>query len=82
MYILVRVRVSFSNSESEGFEYFRKKLHKSSSLIFTDKSGINEVFGDYLDYLQLEMKSILDCCQYVSQYLSTKIVKDLSSKLG
>ena len=37
--------------------------------------GTNEIFGEFLGLLQLDMGDIVNCCQYASHYLSHKILR-------
>ena len=52
MYLLIRINIE---GDEEGFENYRKNLQKSSNALFVDRAGVNEVFGDFLTKIELEM---------------------------
>ena len=73
MYLLVRINME---GDEEGFEHYRKNLQKSSNALFVDRAGVNEVFGDFLSKIQMEMGEILPCCQFLSAYLNHSLFVD------
>ena len=76
MYLLMRIRIEYSpEKEEKGFDHYRANLGKSTNLIFVDKMGSNELFGDFLAILKLDMGDIVSCCQYVSHYFNSKILR-------
>ena len=76
MYLLVRIRIEYPmEKEEKGFEHYRVNLGKSTNLIFVDKMGSNELFGSFLATLKLDMGDIVSCCQYVSHYFNSKILR-------
>lgn len=76
MYIITRIFLEFGeNREEKGFQSYKLNLGKSSNAIFVDKLGVNELFGQFLSLLNLEMGDIVNCCQYVSRFLNYKILK-------
>lgn len=79
MYLLVRIRIEYSfDKEEKGFEHYRANLGKSTNLIFVDKMGTNELFGEFLAMLKLDMGDIVSCCQYISHYFNHKILRTYS----
>ena len=82
MYLLIRIRIEQGfEKEEKGFDHFRSNLGKSTNLIFVDKLGTNELFGEFLSMINLDMGDIVSCCQYVSHYFQYKIVKAFSQLL-
>ena len=75
MYLLVRIRIEYPlDREDKGFDHYRVNLGKSTNLIFVDKLGSNELFGEFLGMLKLDMGDIVSCCQYISHYFNPKIL--------
>lgn len=52
MYLLIRINME---GEEEGFENYRKNLQKSSNVLFVDRAGVNEVFGEFISKIEMEM---------------------------
>ena len=76
MYLLIRIRMEYGlEKEEKGFDHYRINLAKSTNVIFVDKMGINQLFGEFLSVLKLDMGDIVSCCQYISHYFSNKILK-------
>lgn len=76
MYLLIRIKIEFAaDKEEKGFEHYKSNLSKSTNIIFIDKMGTNELFGEFLGLFHLDMGDIVNCCQYVSHYLSYKILR-------
>lgn len=76
MYLLVRIRIEYpTEKEEKGFDHYRINLGKSTNIIFVDKMGTNELFGEFLAMLKLDMGDIVSCCQYVSHYFNSKILR-------
>ena len=76
MYLLVRICVEYPIDRIEkGFQHYRSNLGKSTNVIFVDRLGTNQIFGEFLGMFELDMGDIVNCCQYVSHYLSYQIMR-------
>lgn len=72
MYLVVRMRLEEQKekvSEREIYSRYAANLSKSTNLIFYDKVGVNELFGDYLGDFDMNMSEIITCIQYVGRNL-------------
>ena len=72
IYLLIRITME---EDPDGYDNYRKVLHKSSNALFVDNVGCNKLFGEFLQCLSMEMGEILQCCQFVSSYLLPSILK-------
>lgn len=76
MYLLLRIKLEFPHEKEEkSFENYRSSLAKSTNIIFVDKTGLNELFGEFLGFLKLDMGDIVNSCQYISHFLYPKILR-------
>jgi hypothetical protein len=72
MYLVIRMRLEEQKeklSEREIYTRYATNLSKSTNLIFYDKVGVNELFGDYLGDFDMNMSEIITCIQYVGRNL-------------
>lgn len=55
-------------------------LTKSTNLIFYDTLGVNELFGDFLSELSMNISELIECVQFVGQQLSVFRVFTFTAK--
>ncbi len=69
MYLLARLSLQ-EKKEGTSWEdlcrHYRTTLSKTNNLIFCDGVGINQIFGDFLSLLDMNMANIIECTQVVS----------------
>jgi len=49
-------------------------------MIFYDTLGVNELFGDFLSELNLNISDLIECVQFIGQQLSVMKVLSFNAK--
>jgi hypothetical protein len=44
-------------------------------MLFIDKYGINAIFGEFLELVDMQIGDILGCCKFVSQFLNPNLLE-------
>jgi hypothetical protein len=73
MYLVLRMRLEEQREgqqEAEIYGRFASSLGKSTNLIFYDAVGVNELFGDFLGELEMNLSEIIECIQFVGRALT------------
>ena len=50
-------------------------MARSANLVFIDKKGCNEIFGDFLNVFGLDLGGVVNCCQALSRFFSYRTIK-------
>jgi hypothetical protein len=73
MYLLIRIA---KENMHNGFSFYRKALSSSTNILFVDVSGVNQIFWAFIEKLKVQMVDILNCCQFISQFLQPHRFRD------
>lgn len=76
MYLIVRMQLE-EQKERQGerkiYARFIENLSRSTNLIFYDKVGVNELFGFYLEELDMNISNLVECIRFVGRNMNEKM---------
>lgn len=72
MYLIIRMQLEEQKdklSDKKIYAKFSEQLGKSSNLIFYDSIGVNELFGDFLESLEMNISNLIESIRFVGKHL-------------
>jgi hypothetical protein len=76
MYLIVRMRMEEQKegqSERRIYAKYAESLGKSTNLIFYDGVGVNEMFGDFLEDLEMNISNLIEAIRFVGRHLGEEL---------